>query len=62
MGSVSADKQKAVELAMGQTYTGYDRTVDAHIKNLRRKVEPDPSEPRYIVTVFGIGYKFAEEV
>ncbi|TEU13320.1 MAG: response regulator transcription factor [Anaerolineales bacterium] len=55
-------RQQLIELAMGQTYTGYDRTVDAHIKNLRRKVEPDPSEPRYIVTVFGIGYKFAEEV
>ena len=39
---------------------GYDRSVDAHIKNLRRKIEPDPSEPRYILTVYGIGYQFQE--
>jgi len=54
-------RQQLIELAMGQTYTGYDRTVDAHIKNLRRKIEPEPSKPRYILTVFGIGYKFAED-
>lgn len=41
-------------------YTGYDRTIDAHIKNLRRKIEPDPAAPRYILTVYGVGYKFAE--
>lgn len=39
---------------------GYDRSIDAHIKNLRRKLEPDPSEPRYILTVYGIGYQFAD--
>ncbi len=38
----------------------YDRTIDAHIKNLRRKIEPDAANPQYIVTVFGVGYKFAE--
>jgi DNA-binding response OmpR family regulator len=37
---------------------GYDRSIDAHIKNLRRKLEPDPGNPRYVVTVFGVGYKF----
>lgn len=40
----------------------YDRTVDAHIKNLRRKIEPDPANPRYVVTVFGVGYKFMDTV
>lgn len=44
----------------GYAYDGYDRSVDAHIKNLRRKLEPDPSEPRYVLTVYGIGYKFNE--
>jgi len=46
----------------GVAYEGYDRSVDAHIKNLRRKLEPDPSEPRFVLTVYGVGYKFAEEV
>jgi DNA-binding response OmpR family regulator len=38
-----------------------DRVVDAHIKNLRRKLERDPRDPRYVLTVYGVGYKFAEE-
>jgi two-component system alkaline phosphatase synthesis response regulator PhoP len=46
----------------GVTYEGYDRSVDAHIKNLRRKLEPDPAEPRYVLTVYGVGYKFTEEI
>jgi len=44
----------------GVTHDGYDRSVDAHVKNLRRKVEDDPSEPEYVRTVYGIGYKFVE--
>ena len=39
---------------------GYDRSVDAHIKNLRRKLEDDPADPQYILTVYGIGYQFTE--
>ncbi len=39
----------------------FDRVIDAHVKNLRKKIEPDPSAPRYLVTVFGVGYKFVEE-
>ncbi len=46
----------------GVAYAGYDRSVDAHIKNLRRKIESDPSEPRYILSVYGVGYKFTDEV
>ncbi len=46
----------------GIVFDGYDRSIDAHIKNLRRKLEPDPSEPRYVLTVYGIGYKFNEEL
>jgi two-component system alkaline phosphatase synthesis response regulator PhoP len=45
----------------GVAYDGYDRSIDAHVKNLRRKLEPDPSEPRYVLTVYGVGYKFADE-
>lgn len=47
-----------LEAAQGNAYEGYERTIDAHIKNLRAKLEPDPRKPRYIETVFGIGYRF----
>jgi DNA-binding response OmpR family regulator len=50
------------EAALGAAYEGYDRTIDAHIKNLRAKLEPDPRNPRYIETVFGIGYRFSRDV
>jgi DNA-binding response OmpR family regulator len=46
---------------LGNAYEGYERTIDAHIKNLRAKIEPDPKKPRYIETVFGIGYRFHKE-
>jgi two-component system alkaline phosphatase synthesis response regulator PhoP len=46
----------------GVAYDGFDRSIDAHIKNLRRKLEPDPGQPCYILTVYGIGYKFTDEV
>ncbi len=42
-------------------YDGFDRAIDSHIKNLRRKIEPDASTPRYILTVYGVGYKLGEE-
>lgn len=50
-----------LELSQGTAYEGYERTVDAHIKNLRAKLEIDPKNPRYIETVFGVGYKFARD-
>jgi two-component system alkaline phosphatase synthesis response regulator PhoP len=46
----------------GVAYDGFDRSVDAHVKNLRRKLETDPADPRYVLTVYGIGYKFSDEV
>jgi two-component system alkaline phosphatase synthesis response regulator PhoP len=46
----------------GVAYEGFDRSVDAHVKNLRRKLEPDPVEPRYVLTVYGVGYRFTDEV
>lgn len=45
----------------GDAYEGYERTIDVHIRNLRAKIEPDPRNPRYIVTVYGIGYRLAAE-
>ncbi len=47
-----------MEHAQGDAFEGYERTIDAHIKNLRIKLEPDPKNPVYIQTVFGLGYKF----
>jgi two-component system alkaline phosphatase synthesis response regulator PhoP len=46
----------------GVAYEGFDRSIDAHIKNLRRKLEDDPAEPHYVLTVYGVGYKFTDEV
>src|SRR5262245_52911983 len=54
-------RTQLLELAYDVSYAGYDRTVDAHIKNLRRKIEADPRNPRYVQTIYGVGYKFAEE-
>jgi len=48
-----------LEATQGTAYEGYERTIDAHIKNLRAKLEPDPKSPCYIETVFGVGYRFA---
>ena len=50
-----------LEEAQGMAYEGYERTVDAHIKNLRAKLESDPRQPKYIETVFGVGYRFRKE-
>ncbi len=47
-----------VSRALGFDFEGYDRTVDTHIKNLRQKIEDDAKRPQYIVTVYGVGYKF----
>jgi two-component system alkaline phosphatase synthesis response regulator PhoP len=47
-----------LEASQGTSYTGYERTVDAHIKNLRAKIEPDPRRPRYVQTVFGVRLPF----
>jgi DNA-binding response OmpR family regulator len=50
-----------LERLQGEAFAPYERTVDAHVKNLRAKIESDPGEPRYILTVFGVGYKFAKD-
>ena len=50
-----------LELTHGTTYEGYERTIDQHVKNLRQKIEPEPSRPRYILTVRSVGYKFTED-
>ena len=44
----------------GYDFEGYERTIDAHVKNLRKKIEPAPKHPRYVETVFGVGYRLAK--
>ncbi|MBC7255400.1 MAG: response regulator transcription factor [Chloroflexi bacterium] len=50
-----------LEQVQGTLYEGYERTIDVHIRNLRAKIEPNPKNPRYIETVYGVGYRFAAE-
>jgi DNA-binding response OmpR family regulator len=50
-----------LELVWGYTYDGYEHTLVSHVNRLRKKIEKDPSRPRYVVTVRGVGYKFAEQ-
>jgi len=49
-----------LDLTQGDAYEGFERVVDSHVKNLRQKIEPEPGRPRYVLTVFGVGYKMAE--
>jgi two-component system alkaline phosphatase synthesis response regulator PhoP len=44
----------------GVAFESYERAIDAHVKNIRHKLEPDPASPRYLLTVYGVGYRFAE--
>ena len=53
-------RAELIEKALGYDFDGFDRTIDVHILNLRRKMEPDPSHPQYIKTVYGAGYRFSE--
>ena len=53
-------RMQLLDKAQGGAYEGYERTIDSHIKNLRKKVETDPEHPRYVITVRGVGYKFGE--
>jgi len=54
-------RMQLLEATQGEAYEGYERTVDAHIKNLRAKIEADPKKPEFIETVFGVGYRFRDE-
>ena len=47
-----------LEKLQGTSFEGVERTIDVHIRNLRAKIEPDPADPRYVETVFGVGYRF----
>ena len=53
-------RAQLLDAVRGTDVDAFERAIDTHIKNIRRKVEPDPRSPRYILTVYGMGYKFAE--
>lgn len=53
-------RMQLLDRVQGEAFEGYERTVDAHVKNLRQKLGDDPKQPRYILTVFGVGYKFGD--
>jgi two-component system alkaline phosphatase synthesis response regulator PhoP len=53
-------REQLLDLVYDVAYGGYDRAIDSHIKNLRRKIEPNPRDPRYVLTVYGVGYKMSE--
>jgi two-component system alkaline phosphatase synthesis response regulator PhoP len=56
----SFTRAQLVDRVYDTSFDGYERTVDAHMKNLRRKIEPDPRNPQYLLTIYGVGYKFAD--
>ena len=53
-------RAQLLDAVHGVAFESYERAIDAHVKNIRRKLEPDSSEPRYLLTVHGVGYRFAE--
>jgi two-component system alkaline phosphatase synthesis response regulator PhoP len=53
-------RDELIEKTVGYGYEGLERTVDSHIKNLRKKIEVDPTKPEYLETVFGVGYRLRE--
>lgn len=53
-------RENLLNIVWGYQFSGYEHTVNSHINRLRAKIEDDPSQPKYIITVWGIGYKFAE--
>ena len=54
-------RAQLLDAVHGVAFESYERAIDAHIKNIRRKIEPNPREPHYILTVYGVGYKFTEK-
>jgi DNA-binding response OmpR family regulator len=53
-------RMQLLDAVQGEAFEGYERSIDSHVKNLRRKIEADPRHPRHVQTVIGVGYKFVE--
>ena len=58
---LEGDAVQLLDALHGVAFETYERAIDSHVKNLRRKLEPDPRRPRYVLTVYGVGYRFADE-
>ena len=54
-------RAQLLDAVHGVAFESYERAIDAHVKNIRRKLEPDPRVPRYLLTVYGVGYRFADD-
>ncbi|MFN8521371.1 MAG: response regulator transcription factor [Chloroflexota bacterium] len=54
-------RAQLLDAVHGVAFESYERAIDAHVKNIRRKLEPDPHAPRHLVTVFGVGYRLADD-
>ena len=54
-------RSQLLDALRGVAFESYERAIDTHVKNLRRKLEPDPRQPRYVLTVYGVGYRFADD-
>jgi DNA-binding response OmpR family regulator len=53
-------RAQLLDAVHGVAFESYERAIDAHVKNIRHKLEPEPAQPRYLLTVYGVGYRFAE--
>jgi len=53
-------RAQLLDAVHGVAFESYERAIDAHVKNIRHKLEPEPARPRYVLTVYGVGYRFAE--
>jgi DNA-binding response OmpR family regulator len=53
-------RSQLLDAVQGDAFESYERAIDAHVKNIRRKLEPDPRSPRYLLTVYGVGYRLAD--
>jgi DNA-binding response OmpR family regulator len=54
-------RAQLLDAVRGVAFESYERAIDAHIKNIRHKIEPNPHDPRYVLTIYGVGYKFADK-
>jgi DNA-binding response OmpR family regulator len=54
-------RSQLLDALRGVSFESYERAIDSHVKNLRRKIEPEPRRPRYVLTVYGVGYRFADD-